>query len=171
MNTYSLDSLNSEITFTAKLFNVEIKGTFGSFDASLKLERIEQLNEADISVVIDVASINTNEPARDQHLKSADFFHADKYPKISFIKTGLKQHSSSHYSMIGLLTIKYITKVVTFDVHVRESSTSSLHTVLYHCSTVINRHDFGLSYNHTFEKVNGLNNFISIDATFSIQQN
>ena len=120
MNTYSLDMLNSEINFTAKLFNSDVKGTFESFDASLQIDGLTNLTKSDISVVIDVASLNTKEPMRDQHLKSADFFHADKYPKMSFIKTRLEQHSNTHFTITGLLTIKYITKYVSFNVHMNK---------------------------------------------------
>ena len=166
MMMYTVDILRSEISFTVKLLNTEVKGAFDSFSSSLQVETLEELSNAVIEIEIDAASLNTNEPIRDQHLKSADFFHTDLYPKIYFKKTSIIKRTDFEYLLTGQLTIKNIIKPITFNVVQIPSNTPT-----FVCTTKINRNDFDLVYNPIFEKMNQLSEIVHIRVQFTVVPN
>ncbi len=116
MATYKIDPTHSEIKFKVKhLMITNVTGEFKSFDATMEAEK-EDFSDAKISFEADVDSINTNQEQRDTHLKSDDFFNAEKFPKLTFKSKELKHVSGSDYKLSGDLTIRDITKEVTLDV-------------------------------------------------------
>ena len=116
MAIYKLDAMHSEITFKVKHLMIStVTGSFTKFDATLEAEA-DDFNDAKINFNADVNSISTSNEQRDGHLKSADFFDAEKYPAISFVSTSFKQVDGSDYKLTGDLTIKDVTKPVTLDV-------------------------------------------------------
>jgi len=84
MATYKIDPSHSEITFKVKHLVIStVSGNFSKFDATMESSK-DDFSDAVISFEADVDSISTNNEQRDAHLKSADFFHAEKFPKITF---------------------------------------------------------------------------------------
>lgn len=163
MMMYTVDILQSEISFTVKLLSTKVKGTFDSYSSALQVETLEELSNAHIEIEIDVASLNTNEPLRDQHLKSADFFHTDLYPKIYFKKTSMVKHTDLEYLLTGQITIKNITKQITFNVVQIPANTP-----IFVCTAEVNRKDFDLVYNPIFEKMNKLDEIVHIHVQFTV---
>ncbi len=116
MATYKIDAAHSEITFKVKhLMITNVSGGFSKFDATME-SSAEDFSDAVISFEADVDSISTNNEQRDTHLKSADFFHAEQFPKITFKSTAFEKESGNEYKMKGDLTIFGITKPVTLNV-------------------------------------------------------
>ncbi|MGN7477868.1 YceI family protein [Solibacillus silvestris] len=153
MTTYVVDFFHSSINFSIKhMMITKVNGTFDSFSAQIEADEIETFKEAFIRFDLDVASVNTRDNSRDQHLISGDFFDADRYPKITFIKNAV-EGGNDKFKLHGDLTIKDITKPVTFEVayngHVK--SPWNADTYGFTCKTIINRKDFNLTYNAALE--------------------
>ncbi|MDZ5783058.1 YceI family protein [Marinococcus luteus] len=151
---WSVDPVHSEIGFSVKHMMIsKAKGTFDKFDATLKVD-VEDLTDAEIEVVIDVASINTSDENRDGHLRSADFFDAENYPNMTFVGKEIKKTGESEYDVTGDLTIKGTTKEVTVDVTFEGQSKDPMSGNIvagFSGETTINRKEFGLTWNATLE--------------------
>ncbi|WP_194975569.1 YceI family protein [Aquiflexum lacus] len=107
---WAIDPTHSEVSFKVKHLVIStVTGYFKSFDASVETES-EDFEGANISFSADIASISTNQSDRDNHLKSADFFDAEKFPKMTF--SGILNGNT----LEGDLTIKGVTKTVSLDV-------------------------------------------------------
>jgi polyisoprenoid-binding protein YceI len=149
--TWTIDPTHSAVGFSLRHIMIsKVKGTFEQFDATF----VTAENPLDSSVTASakVASINTNEANRDGHLRTGDFFDAETYPTIDFVSTGVRE-VKGEYLVDGNLTIKGVTKPVTFDFefggfggdpygNYKGGATAK---------TVINREDFGLTYNAALE--------------------
>ncbi|MEG0471534.1 MAG: YceI family protein [Solibacillus sp.] len=153
MITYAIDLTHSSINFSIKhMMITKINGVFNSFSAQIQMDQIKDLKNAVIRFDLDVASIYTRDYSRDHHLMSADFFDADRYPKITFIKKAAEA-VGENYKLIGDLTIKDTTREVVFDVVYSGHVKSPWNTDAYgfSCKTTINRKEFNLTYNATLE--------------------
>jgi len=154
MAIFTINMANSEIGFSIRHMRItKVKGTFGSYTAKIEAPTISDLNTGIIEIEIDVASVSTMDLARDQHLISADFFDADRFPKIHFKKTDLTADEDGLYRLTGDLTIKGVTKSVVFDAlyNGKKKADWGVETHNFTCSTVINRKEFGLTYNALIE--------------------
>src|SRR5476649_2064679 len=111
-----LDPMHSEVHFKVKHLVIStVTGSFKTFEGELETEN-DDFTDANISFSLDVDSIDTNQEQRDGHLKAADFFDAEQFPKISFKSTSFKKTGGDEYELKGDLTIKNITKPVTLAV-------------------------------------------------------
>jgi polyisoprenoid-binding protein YceI len=113
---WAIDTAHSEIHFKVKHMMVStVTGAFNKFEGSLVTER-DDFEGASISFSADVNSINTNNEARDGHLKSDDFFNAAEFPAITFQSSGFSKKSDDQYVLTGHLTIRDVTREVTLAV-------------------------------------------------------
>lgn len=147
--TWVLDPTHSEIQFKAKHLVIStVTGNFKSFDGKVVSED-DNFIDADIHFSIDVASIDTNQPQRDDHLRSADFFEAEKYPQIKFRSTSFKKVSDDEYTLTGDLTIKDVTKSETFKVEYGGTATDFYGNFKAGFEVIgkISRKEFGLQWN------------------------
>jgi polyisoprenoid-binding protein YceI len=111
-----IDAAHSEVLFKVKhLMVTNVTGQFSSFEGTVEAEN-DDFSNASIEFTADVNTISTNNEQRDQHLKAADFFEAEKYPQVKFVSTGFNKKSDEDYELTGNLTIKGITKKVTLKV-------------------------------------------------------
>ena len=153
MSTYKIDPMHSEIKFKVKhLMITNVTGDFTSFDATMESEK-EDFSDAKITFEADVNSINTNQAQRDEHLKSADFFDAEQYPKLSFVSKQLKHVDGSDYKLIGDLTLRGVTKEVTLDVEFGGTMLDfyGQHKAGFEINGKISRSDFNLKWSATTE--------------------
>ena len=153
MATYKLDPTHSEVTFKVKhMMITNVTGNFTRFDAEMQSEK-EDFSDASISFEADVNSITTNNEQRDGHLKSDDFFAADKFPKITFKSTELKKVNDDEYKLTGDITVRDVTKPVTFNVEYGGTQTDPWGNVKsgFTLSGKINRKEFGLSWSAATE--------------------
>lgn len=112
---FEIDPYHTLIGFSAKHLGVStVRGNFGTFSGSFEADR-EDLSTVAGEVTIDVASISTGVDQRDGHLKSADFFEAEKYPKITFRPTRVEKQDEQTYRVEGDLTIKETTRPVSLE--------------------------------------------------------
>lgn len=114
--TWSFDKAHSNINFNVEhLVISEVTGDFGSFDGQVTAGS-DNFDGSKVNFTIDVASINTDNERRDNHLKSDDFFNAEMYPKITFSNGTLEHVDGKNYKLKGELTIRDVTKPVELDV-------------------------------------------------------
>lgn len=153
MATYKIDGAHSEVTFKVKhLMITNVTGNFTKFDGTMEASK-EDFSDAVISFEADTASISTNNEQRDAHLKSEDFFSAEKFPKLTFSSTELKKISDEDYKLIGDLTIRGVTKKVELDVEYGGSTTDPYgqFKVGFEINGKINRKDYGLVWSAVTE--------------------
>ncbi len=153
MAKWTVDQSHSAIGFEVKHMMVsKVKGQFNSYNAEIEAEDLADLTTAQISFQLDIASINTSNEDRDNHLKSADFFESDKYPTIDFKSTSITKDGDD-YKLTGDLTIKGVTKPVTFEVEYGGKGKNPWGVEVYgfEAEGKINREDFGLTWNAALE--------------------
>ena len=150
---WAIDPTHSEVHFKVKHLVIStVTGAFKSFSGKATSTSGEFEN-AKVNFSIDVDSIDTNQPQRDGHLKSADFFETDKYPTIDFESTSFTKVKGDDYKLSGKLTMHGVTKPVELDVEYGGSEKDNYGNVKhgFEVSGKINRKDFGLTYNSITE--------------------
>lgn len=152
--TWQLDPVHSVAEFKVRHMMISnVKGLFTGISGVLRLEDSD-ISNSYVEATVDAASINTRDPQRDAHLKSADFFDAEKFPTLSFRSTHVRRAGAGEMSVEGDLTIHGVTRKVTFDVEGPSSPAKdpwgSSRIGLF-ATTKINRKDFGLTWNTALE--------------------
>ncbi|MCD8539061.1 MAG: YceI family protein [Leadbetterella sp.] len=146
-NIWKSDKAHSELGFSIKHLGIsEVSGTFNDFEATVKSSKAD-FSDAVVEAAIQVASVDTRIGDRDNHLRSADFFDAEKYPQITFKSTGIKSTGKDKYRLTGNLTAKGITKQVELDLTHEgtiEHPMSKKPTAGFKLTGVIKRSDFGI---------------------------
>lgn len=146
---WTLDPAHSNVRFTVPhLVISEVEGSFSKFDGSVSHNKPD-FTDASIQFTVDVASVDTDNERRDGHLKSDDFFNAEKYPQMKFQSTSFKKISDNKYELNGNLTIRDVTKPVKFDVVYGGTAKDGRGTTKagFKATTTINRFDYGLKWN------------------------
>lgn len=151
--TWAIDASHSEIGFKVKhMMFTNVSGKFEKFEASATTEDTDFTN-AKLDFSADIASVNTGSADRDNHLKSADFFNAEEFPKMSFKSTSMKKVSENEFELTGDLSLHGVTKAVTLNVEYGGimqdpwGNTKAGFTL----SGKINRKDWGLNWNAALE--------------------
>lgn len=170
--TWVLDASHSEVGFSVRHMMIsKVRGTFAVAEATIVAP--ENPLELTLDAKVDVASINTKDEGRDNHLRSADFFDVENYPNITFVSTGVRQQGGD-FLVDGDLTIKDVTKPVTFEVEFGGFGTDPWgnYKAGATAKTVINREEFGLTWNAALETggvLVGKDVTIELDLQGSIQ--
>lgn len=147
-----IDPTHSEIQFKVKHLVIStVTGSFKTFEGTVESET-EDFEGAKVSFSADIASIDTNMSQRDEHLKSGDFFDAEKYPKLTFSGV-LTSKGDESYSLSGDLTIKNTTKPFTFAVEYGGNMTDfyGQNKAGFEISGKLNRKEFGLEWSAVTE--------------------
>ncbi len=154
LTTWALDSAHSSAGFSVRhLMITNVHGDFRELSGTLVLNRAH-IEQSSVNITINPASIETHEPGRDAHLKSADFFDVEKYPDITFHSTKWSHKSDDELFVRGDLTMHGVTKEVTLTV---EGPTGEIvdpygqRKIGFSAQTKINRKDFGLGWNMILE--------------------
>lgn len=149
---WTLDKGHSNVKFTVTHMVVsEVDGSFKNFDGTIESSKPD-FSDAVVSFTVDVASVNTDNENRDKHLKSDDFFNVEQFPQMKFQSTSMKPLGNNKYQLNGNLTIRDITKPVTFDVTYGGSiNTQRGAKVGFKANTTINRFDYNLKWDRATE--------------------
>ncbi|MDB5232630.1 MAG: YceI family protein [Chitinophagaceae bacterium] len=153
MATYKIDPAHSEIVFKVRhLMITNVTGHFKTFDASMD-SNASNFSDAKIHFEADVDSIFTNQEQRDAHLKSDDFFNAEKFPKLTFDSASITEKSEGKFLLNGDLTIRDITKPVTLTVEYHGSVTDPYgqNKSGFEIKGKVSRKEFGLLWNAVTE--------------------
>ena len=152
MKTWIIDPAHTEIGFKIKHLVIStVRGMFKTYEGSITAAD-ETFNDAVITFSTDVASITTHNEMRDGHLLSADFFDAEKFPKLTFHSISVKRNGNI-LNIIGDLTIKDVTKSVnlTATVHGTTVGADGKPVAAFDLTGAIERADFGLTWNTVIE--------------------
>ena len=149
MGTWQLDPYHTQVEFSAKhLGMMTVRGYFDDVSTTADIDP-EHPENAKVEATISTASIRTNNPVRDNDVRSSNFLEVDKYPTMTFKSTSVEPAGPDHYKLTGDLTIKGNTRPVTLDVtKYGEFNDPGMmgHRIAYSAETKINRKDFGLSF-------------------------
>jgi len=154
VTTWNIDPVHSVAEFKVKHMMISnIKGQFTGVSGMLSLDEADLMNSS-VETSIEAASIDTREAQRDTHLKSADFFDVEKFPRLSFKSTRVRHKGDGELAVSGDLTIHGVTRPVVFAV---EGPTPAAKDpwgntrMGLSATTKINRKDFGLMWNAALE--------------------
>lgn len=153
MAQWIVDPLHTDVQFKVKHLMINtVTGEFGSFDVKMESEK-EDFSDAKVTFTADINSISTKNEMRDNHLKSDDFFNAEKFPQMTFTSTAFTPNGNGEYTLTGDLTIRDITKPVTLKVEYGGSMVDFYGNTKagFEIDGKINRKEFGLLWNGVTE--------------------
>ena len=145
--TWEIDPVHSEVSFVVRHMVVsKVRGRFDRFSGTIVTD--EDLARSSVNVLIDASSINTNEPTRDSHVRSADFLDVENFPNITFRSTAVRSEGGEFF-IEGELSIRGATRPVTLDMEVNGFTPDPYGGTRagFSATTEIDRQDFGVSYN------------------------
>ena len=151
--TYGVDATHSRIGFVARHAMVtKVRGSFNSFEGSGVFDA-EQPERSTLSVTIQVDSVDTRNGDRDNHLRNSDFFDVAAFPTITFVSTAVRAKGGDEYTVTGDLTIKGVTRSIDLDLELTGTAVDPWGNTRLGLegSTVINRKDWGLTWNAALE--------------------
>jgi polyisoprenoid-binding protein YceI len=130
----------------------DVYGGFRNVEGNVTYD-IDKNSIVDVNAKIDVSSIDTGNSKRDRHLRSPDFFDAKNFQYITFESSTIKKLGNEKYEVSGSLTMRGLTKNIIL---YGERKTSSGDDFIFSATSIINRQDFGISWNRPFQKIAGM---------------
>jgi len=144
-----LDDTHSEVQFKIRhLLISTVTGQFNKFQATVETEQEDDFTTAKVYFSADINSISTNNEQRDAHLKSADFFDAENYPRLRFETERIEKLDDENYKIYGIITIKGVSEKIILNAEfggVIQDPWGNARTG-FSLSGKLNRSDFGLSF-------------------------
>jgi polyisoprenoid-binding protein YceI len=150
---WTIDSAHSRAQFGVRHMMVStVRGQLGKITGTVKFDG-NDVRTVLADVTIDVTGIDTQEPKRDDHLRSADFFDVAKFPTMTFKSRRVEPGAAGHFKLVGDLIMHGVTKEVALDVEgpspeIRQGNVRRIGAV---ATTTINRRDFGLNWSRVIE--------------------
>ena len=155
--TFTFDRAHTEVGFNIRHFFSKVHGRFEDYTGAIVYDD-KNLAASSVEITIRDTSINTQNPRRDNHLRSQDFFYTEKYPTLTFKSTKvIPGKTKDHFQVLGTLTIRDVTKPVTLDVEnlgvgaVTIGGTDMGTRAGFQATTTINRKDYGVSWNKALD--------------------
>lgn len=151
--SWKIDFAHSHVQFSVRHMMIsKVRGMFEIFSGSIALDEADPTRTT-VEVQIDTASINTREPNRDNHLRSADFFNTAEFPLMTFKSRHVERTGETSANLVGDLTIRGATRQVTLKVEFEGQAKSPWGTtsVGFTAGGKINRKDWGLTWNQALE--------------------
>ena len=150
--TYKIDKAHSEATFQVRHLLTKVRGHFSDFEGTIDYDE-QNPERSSVNVTIQAATIDTHERDRDTHLRSADFFDVDQFPSLSYVSRRVESHGHGRYTLVGDLSIRGVTREVVLEVIAEGTGRDPWgnERAGFSAKGVINRRDFGLTYNQVLE--------------------
>ena len=166
--TFKIDTGHAEIGFSVKHMMVSnTKGTFNTFEGTLDYDvKTKTLKSAEGS--IEIGSIDTNNGKRDAHLKNADYFDVEKFPKMTFKSTSIKKTGEGEFDVSGNLNVLGIDRAVVLPIIINGPVEGKRGATLIgiECNTVLNRRDLGIDHGKPAMIADEVKISIEAEATF-----
>ena len=152
LRTFTIDKAHSEATFQVRHLITKVRGRFRDFEGTIQFDEANP-EQSSVSFTIQTSSIDTSEPDRDKHLRSADFFSVDEYPTITFASTRVLRVSNKQFEVVGRFTIRGVTKEITVPVSYLGGAKDpwGKERAGFEAELTMNRKDFGLNWNAPLE--------------------
>jgi polyisoprenoid-binding protein YceI len=150
--TYAIDKAHSEATFQVRHLVTRVRGRFPDFSGAIQYNA-QQPEASTVTFSINTASVDTNVADRDAHLRSEDFFHAEKHPTITFVSSKITKKSGDEFDVQGTLTIRGVAKEITLPVTFLGGAKDPWGgaRIGFESEITLNRKDFGLTWNAALE--------------------
>ncbi|HVO09560.1 MAG TPA: YceI family protein [Vicinamibacteria bacterium] len=152
-DAYTFDRAHTTVGFQVRHLLTNVTGRFKDFDGTIQVDRANPAAST-VDFTVQTASIDTGEPKRDEHLRSADFFDVATHPKLTFKSTSVKPVGKDTYQVAGDLTMHGVTKPVTLTVTYLGSSKdpfSGNEKLGFDVAGALNRQDFGIKWNKALD--------------------
>ena len=151
MATYVIDKAHSEAAFQVRHLITKVRGTFSDIEGTFQFDDAKP-EQSSVQFSMKTESVDTNEKDRDGHLRSADFFHAEEHPQITFKSTKVTGNGKQ-LQVTGPLTIRGVTKEITLPVNFMGFAKDPWgnQRAGFETETTLNRKDFGLNWNAALE--------------------
>jgi polyisoprenoid-binding protein YceI len=146
--TWSVDPAHSKVGFAVKHMGVStVRGEFNGFEGTLELG--DDLSAATAYGTVSADSVDTNQPQRDEHLRSPDFFDVEAHPEISFRSTGIEQTGEDTFGIIGELTLHGVTNELELEAEITGvgSDHEGTERVGLEITGSLSRGDYGMRFN------------------------
>jgi polyisoprenoid-binding protein YceI len=152
VDVYEVDKAHSEAVFQIRHLMSRVSGRFGDIGGTVTVDRAKPQSSS-VEFTIKAASIDTNNDKRDNHLRSDDFFAADKHPEITFKSTAIKPKGSDAYDVTGVLSMRGVSKEMTLPVTVLGEMKDGQGNprIGFEASTTLNRKDYGIVWNQALD--------------------
>ncbi len=153
MATWTIDLAHSEVQFKIRHLVIStVSGSFKKFEGTIESDT-DDFTDAKIQFTADAGSVFTNNEQRDAHLKSDDFFNAEKYPKITFVSTEINKEGKDEYMLKGNLTMRDVTKPISLDVDYGGTTVDSYGQTKagFEITGKVDRQDYGLKWSAVTE--------------------
>ncbi len=150
--TYVVDKTHSDAIFTIRHLMSRVTGRFDDVAGTINIDRAKPENSS-VEFTIQTTSIDTNDEGRDKHLRSPDFFDAEKNPTITFKSSKMKSTGKDTYDVTGQFTMRGVTKEITIPVTVlgEMKDGRGQPKIGFETSTTLNRKDYGVSWNRALD--------------------
>ena len=151
-DTYTFDKAHTTVLFQVRHIVTNVTGKFKDFEGTIQIDKANPAAST-VDFTIQAASIDTNEPKRDEHLRSADFFDVANNPKLTFKSTSVKPAGKDAYLVAGDLTMRGVTKPVSLNVtYLGEGKDPwGNEKVGFDVAGTLNRKDFNINWNKTLD--------------------
>jgi polyisoprenoid-binding protein YceI len=170
LSTWNIDASHSTLGFSVRhLVIAKVHGKFTKFNGAVKLDE-QDLAASEVNVTLEAASIDTSEPKRDEHLRSADFFDVVAHPQLTFASKRIEKTGADAFKVTGDLSIHGVKKEVALDVEYSGKGKDPWgnERVAFTGKTSINRTEFGLKWNQALE-AGGVLVGEKIEISFDVQ--
>jgi polyisoprenoid-binding protein YceI len=150
---WEIDTAHTSIGFSVRhMVITKVHGRFNTWKATADID-LDDITKSSVEVSIEAASIDTNEAARDQHLRSPDFLDVEKYPSLRFQSERVERKNTNQFRIVGNLEIHGVTKPVTLEAELlgRGKDPWGAEKVGFSVEGKINRKDWGLTWNQALE--------------------
>ncbi|MBI4887763.1 MAG: YceI family protein [Acidobacteria bacterium] len=150
--TYEIDHAHSEVTFQVRHLLSKVRGRFSDFAGTIDFDA-DQPERSSAAFTIRAASIDTNQPDRDAHLRSDDFFGVERFPALTFTSTGVVARGEGRFDVAGDLTIHGVTRPVILPATYLGAVTDPWghEKLAFETEITLNRRDYGLTWNAALE--------------------
>ena len=151
-STYTVDTVHSSVGFKIRHLVSKVSGEFTDFDAKLMVD-FDNLDASSVEFTMKTASIDTGNEKRDDHLRSEDFFAAEKHPEISFRSTKITKKEKDVYVVTGILTMRGVSNPVLVTVeYLGEIQAFGGTRLGFDVTTTVDRQDFDISWNRALDQ-------------------
>lgn len=150
--TYQIDKSHTEIGFQVRHLITRVRGRFSDFEGTIAFDA-DSPERSSVAFSVQTASIDTNEPQRDQHLRSGDFFLVEEHPTLTFRSSRIEKTGADRFDVAGTLTLRGVAKEIVLPVTFLGTAKDPWgnERIAFEAETTLNRKEFGLNWNAALE--------------------